>query len=94
MRILITGANGLLGSQSCKCIINGIGIMYMLFTEEGSIYFHLTKIFLIFIKIYQNFDTKDLPKYIDLIYFLASQTDLRFSKRSFRYVKSKHSSST
>ena len=76
MRILITGANGLLGSN----LVNALSMEHYVYAvlEEGSILnFSFNENISNIYKDLSNFDTKDLPKDIDLIYFLAQSNRFR-----------------
>mgnify|MGYP001221880692 CR=1 FL=1 len=76
MRIFITGANGLLGANLVN-VLSKEHYVYAVLEESPILNFSSNKNIFTIYKDLSNFETIDLPKDIDLIYFLAQSNRFR-----------------
>lgn len=76
MNILITGANGLLGSELVN-ILSGRHKIFAVVEENSRLKFSVNQNIIMIQKDLSNFDTKDFPKDIDTIFFLAQSNRFR-----------------
>ena len=70
MNILITGANGLLGSDLTK-ILSTSHKIFAVVENKSNLNFKVNKNVSIIVKDLSNFVTTDLPPNIDVVFYLA-----------------------